>query len=345
MIKGKRFRTDTSYFQKEKDSSSSLKMFADDKRKYKKYIIDGKKREDEENKAMLIGNIVDCQISTPEEFDNRFYTSTEIEVPTGAMLTFINALYKNRETATDELGVVTLDFQELAELAYSDAEIKKPKFEAFIEKFNKEGRNYFDLLCQTKPKNLTVISPMDLENAGKVIDGLRSSENTGRIIRQINDDRYDVYNQLIIECEVFGLEMKMMLDKVEVDNEEKTITPRDIKVTWNVEDFYKEYYLYRKAYIQEAVYHIGVQEWAKINYPDYVVKPFEFVVADSINYMHPLIYQSNSVNLDKAINGFIHNNTKHKGVKQLIEELIWHKENNVWDISYENYKNNGIVRL
>jgi hypothetical protein len=49
--------------------------------------------------------------------------------------------------------------------------------------------------------------------------------------------------------------------------------------------------------------------------------------------------------MQEAFTGFEHKGRKYPGVKQIIEDLKWAIENNVWNISKENYLNNGLVNL
>jgi hypothetical protein len=49
--------------------------------------------------------------------------------------------------------------------------------------------------------------------------------------------------------------------------------------------------------------------------------------------------------MDDAYFGFDHKGKHYKGVKELIIDLIWAQDNDVWNISRENSINNGVVRL
>jgi hypothetical protein len=49
--------------------------------------------------------------------------------------------------------------------------------------------------------------------------------------------------------------------------------------------------------------------------------------------------------MDNALNGFEYKGREYPGVEQLIEDLKWTLDNDVWNISRENHINNGIVNL
>jgi hypothetical protein len=46
-----------------------------------------------------------------------------------------------------------------------------------------------------------------------------------------------------------------------------------------------------------------------------------------------------------AEQGFEHKGKKYPGVKKLVEDLKWAIKNDKWNISRENYLNNGLVKL
>jgi len=136
------------------------------------------------------------------------------------------------------------------------------------------------------------------------------------------------------------------MDKVIVDHKSKTVQVFDLKCTWSVENFYSEYYLYRRAYIQGFLYHKAAESWAsEMGYGDYEILLPRFIVCDSTNYMNPLVYKMTQNSMDNALDGFEHNGRQYPGVAQLIGDLKWTLDNDVWNISRNNYIDNGIVNL
>jgi hypothetical protein len=71
----------------------------------------------------------------------------------------------------------------------------------------------------------------------------------------------------------------------------------------------------------------------------------KFIVCDSTNYYNPLVYTLGDEDLNAAYVGFEHKGRTYPGVKQLIEDLRWAIENDKWNISRENYLNNGQVNV
>lgn len=333
------------------DSSSSLKDFSMDRKKYfKKYILN-ENVEDKDSQAALMGRIVETLLLEPELFDTRFYMSACAGAPTGLMLEFVEALYKYSKEATDEDGQITRSFEEISKDAYLESGFKI-KYEAVIGKFvGSDAEIFYEEIRRVRANNLSVVTTQDVTNAEKVVTELKLNSVTKDIINLVSSPRYSIRNQCQIEgYKVGGHLFKSMMDKVIVDHELKTVQVYDLKCVWAVENFYEEYYLYRRAYIQAYLYYRACQEivkggWGSEDLSDYEVLPPKFIVCDSTNYFNPLIYTLTNEDLADALLGFSHKGRDYVGVAALIENLQWAIENNVWNMSRDNYINNGIVNI
>lgn len=346
MIKGPN-KTEEDYRAIVRDSSSSLKEFSSDRKKYHRKYILGEKVNDDENKAATMGRLVETKLLEPELFDEKFYLSTCQSVPTGLMLDFVEALYKHMVAAIDENDEITRPFDEVAQDAYKDSGFKI-KYEAVLAKFmGSEAEVYFDEIMLVRRKGMTVVSINDVTNCENIVAELRTNPTTAPIVNQDRTSRFDVYNQLQVEqYQVHGHLFKSMMDKVIVDHEKKTIQVYDLKCTWSVEGFYKEYYLYRRAYIQAFLYyHAAHFYFHEIVGQGYRVEYPQFIVCDSTNYFKPLIYTLSTVDMVEAREGFDYKGHKYPGVLDIIDDLKWALENDVWNISRKNYLSGGIVNI
>lgn len=340
-------KTEAMYRAIQMDSSSSLKEFSVNRKKYHKKYVLNEHVEEEDSKASVTGRVVETLLLEPEEFDSRFYMSTCLSAPTGMMLDFVEALCKHTLAATDEDGNVSRTFEEMAKDAYVDSGYKI-KFEAVIGKFqSSDAEIYYNELRTVKSKGLTVVTAEDVTNAEKVVTELKTNFVTADVVNLINSARYTIHNQFQIEgYSVDSHLFKSMMDKVVIDHNERTIQVYDLKCTWSVENFYEEYYLYRRAYIQAYLYYKAAQSLTfDGELFGYNVLFPKFIVCDSTNYMNPLIFTLNDEAMDDAYNGFEHKGRTYPGVKQLIEDLKWAIENDTWNISRDNYLNNGLVNI
>lgn len=338
-------KTETQYRAVYLDSSSSLKDFSMDRKKYHKKYILNEMLEDEDSKAATMGRIVETLLMEPHLFDERFHLSTCMSTPTEKMLDFVEALYKHTTEATNEDGIITRSMEDLMKDAYADSGFKI-KLEAVVAKFvGSDAEVYYKEIREVRSKNLTVVTTQDVTNAEKIVTELKTNPVTADIVNLESDTRYSVYNQLQVEgYEVFGHQFKSMMDKVIIDHDKKLITVYDLKCTWSVENFYDEYYLYRRAYIQGYLYYYAAKQYFA-DLDGYNVLYPKFIVCDSTNYMNPLVYTMTIDSFDNAEKGFTYKGRQYPGVKQLIEDLNWALENDKWNISRENYINNGVVKL
>jgi hypothetical protein len=348
MIQGKS-KTEANYRAIYLDSSSSLKDFSMDRRKYHKKYVMNEAVAEKENLAANMGRIVETLLMEPEEFDGRFYLSSLVSAPTGLMLEFVESLYKHTVDATDEKGNITRDFSVLAQEAYVDSGFKI-KFEAVIGKFTgSDAEIYYKEIREIRSKGLTVVTVQDVSNAEKIVSELKNNSVTSKVINLINSPRYTIKNQLQIEGYIVDdHQFKSMMDKVVIDHDERTIQIYDLKCTWSVENFLEEYYLYRRSYIQAYLYWKAGNSLTidmESEYYGYEVLFPKFIVCDSTNYMNPLIYELIEDDMEDAYMGFEHKGKFYKGVKELIMDLMWAQDNDVWNISRENSINNGVARL
>lgn len=341
-------KTEATYRAVKMDSSSSLKEFCLDRKKYHRRYILEETVEEGINKAATIGRIVETLLLEPEEFDGRFYLSVCAKAPTGLMLEFVEALYKHTIQSTDpDTDIVTRSFDDIVRDAYVDSGFKI-KQEAVLSKFiGSDAEIYYKEMREVKAKGLTVVTTEDIANAEKTVSELKTNFVTSQVINLVNSNRYTVLNQF--QMEGYSVDehlFKSMMDKIVIDHNEKTIQVYDLKCVWAVENFYEEYYLYRRSYIQAYLYWKAAEYLSsKGEYHGYKALYPKFIVCDSTNYFNPLIYTMTDVDMDDAYNGFEHKGRVYPGVKPLIENLEWAIANDTWNISKENYINNGVVNI
>ena len=346
MIQGQT-KTEAQYRAVIMDSSSSLKEFSQNRKKYHKKYILNEVVEEEDSKASVIGRLVETLLLEDHLFDSKFHMSVITSTPTGLMLDFVEALYKHTAAATNEDGILTRSFEDLCKDAYVDSGFKI-KLEAVLTKFiGSDAEVYYKEIREVRSKGLTVITTQDVTNAEKIVTELKTNPITAEIVNLVNNAQYSVHNQLQVEgYDVFGHLFKSMMDMVHVDHANKVVQVYDLKCTWSVENFYDEYYLYRRAYIQGFLYHKAAESWAsEMGYGDYTILLPKFIVCDSTNYSSPLVYAMSGINMHDALDGFEYKGREYPGVAQLIEDLDWAIENDKWNISKENYINNGVVKL
>ena len=325
-------KSEKEYRKLEALSSSDLRVFSSDRKKFFKTRVLGETVEEEYSRSMLIGHLVHCLLLEPEEFDKRYFTSICTAPPTGKMLDFVETLYKNRDIpklsdnirkSYDEVGFTWT-------------------LQTVVKKFTEgTGEDYYNQLLEARGKGLEVVCAADLSISEKIISIIKGDRNVGPIFNKSN------HREVKIEkFYIDGFELKGMIDDIEVNHEDKEIKISDLKVVYDNQNFYREYYLKKNSYIQAYLYYEATKTWA-INQglKDYLVHPPRFIAVDSGCFFAPVIYELEKEHLDKAYLGFKEGNKYYPGVKEILEEVSWAQENNIWNMTKKQYLCGGRVKL
>ena len=341
-------KTEAGYRAIQLDSSSSLKDFSLDRRKYYKKYVANTPEEDKYNAAVVTGQIVEILLLEPDRFDDKFYISACDSPPTGLMLAFVEALYQEAVASMNADGEITATFEYMSEEAYKASGFKIA-YDTVLKKFSETNAViYFEELCKIKTYKLTVVTANEISNAQKIVEELQSNSITRAIVNQSNSNRYTVLDQHQVEnYTVDGHLFKSMIDRIIIDHEKKTIQPYDLKCTWSVETFYTEYYLQRRSYIQAYLYFKACEHLRDLSPDllDYKVEYLKFIVCDSINYYSPLIYTLSDEDMEDAVVGFDYRGRDYPGVTKIIEDLDWAIENDIWNIGRSAYSENGVINI
>jgi len=341
--------TEQDYRDVKMDSSSSIKEFSTDRKKYwRKYVL-GEEVKDKDTAAIMMGQLVELLLWEPELFDSKFYMSACVAPPTGLMLAFVEAMYRVTKDKTDpKTGAVDATFEEIATEAYELSGFKI-KIDAVIKKFAEgDAQIYFEEICTVRSNNLSVVNSQDVNNAEKIVTELQENPITAKICNQQTNERYTVLDQhKIFGYNVLGHKVKSMMDRVIIDHKEKTIQVYDLKCTWTVENFYTEYYLFRRSYIQALCYYTACVHLKDQHppYSDYTVELPKFIVCDSINYFSPLIYTLSNEDMRDALKGFTYNNKIYPGVSEILDNLTWAKDHDTWNISKSMAEAGGVINI
>lgn len=343
------------------DSYSSIKMFIEDRKKYYKKFILREVVKEEETPSTIFGGLVDCLHFTPSEYDSR-YTLSIAQVPTGQYGKFVEELMKVTVESINENGEVTRDLEDMMLDAYNNVkfdrngnivDFKRDNFEVVKRKFlGSDLEVHYRQLRESHGK--TIIELSTLENAQSIVSELKTNIVTKDIMTMQNSSKFTVYDQFPIVGELDKsvtktdpYPLKCLVDRLIIDHERKRIHIYDLKTCWdNEQEFLANYFKY-KYYVQMAVYFYLVVEWKKKepDIADYAVHYPAFIVAETNNYKNPLIYATNWSNFDQGMMGFQIRNRYHPGVVKAITDIMWHKETGIWNISKDNHKANGIVRV
>lgn len=227
--------------------------------------------EDKPTEAMEDGTIVDCLITTPELFYEKYYV-TDVTVPDGQFKQAIDKVWSNVELDSMELYQ-----QDLIE-AYRSISSNNWKDDTIWNKLLL-CKPYWDSLWDAKGRK--VISSTDFALYQQVATNLL----TGKTSKWLNADglvetiefQVPIYFDYELDGEVF--ECKILLDVVKKNHVNRTIRMIDVKTTGSSTKYWPTLAKKLRADIQAS---FGT-EALKFAYPDWTVLNPVFVV-ESITY-------------------------------------------------------------
>jgi hypothetical protein len=328
-------------------SISSLNLLNYSPVKYKQHILNPEKVE---SAAFRKGGMLDCLLTEPDEFTNR-YAVSKIDPPGGMMGEFIKTYLhcmSQGKTYTED---------ECKHAAYQDSGFKI-KYEAVLKKFEAEDIQKYVVFVQMN-KDRELVSSEEYASAINMYNMLTEDEHTREYLWTPKDPNLESYDQLKIEwkIKIFNSENPFdendedkdkeytcisILDKVLVDHGSKTIYPIDIKSTGKSVYGFEHSYIKFGYFRQAAFYMDAIKYWAKENgLEEYTIENFRFIVVETHTTNKPIIFKVSDNDLDIGKNG----SESIKGFLCLLNQLNFHQENNIWDTTPDIYKNNGELEL
>lgn len=364
MIKGKQMeqrpyldKSTVNYRKIDALNQSMIKLFDTDPVKFFEEFKMGKKRKEKTGASLAIGDLVDFHLlecgGDEEVFQNRFDEKFALfngNKGSGQVFLLADVLFDITNDSLNENGEVTTSFEERFKDAFfrvqADGKYKGKTLEKVLEDFEANGKEYFDTLLENIGKTVVDISLVD--KAKVVANNILTDPFTRELFQQ-NDD-IEVFTHFPIEFnyehEQGFVKCKAELDRIEINHDNKTIQPDDLKTTYDNESF--DYmYIKNGYYLQNAFYGLAVHSWKlQENMKDYKILPIRFIVGDtSSNNRRPLIYTTKKEDWDKGMDGFILRGNKYRGIKELIRDITWAEENDIWNCSKEAFDNNGQLKL
>lgn len=336
---------------------SSLKLFDDSPLDYYRMIILKEKKEYNTNTALLIGSVVDFYLidcnAVEEVFEDKFDTKFALysgTKSTAQAFYLADILYKITVRDTQD-GICTTDFKtrfkEAMKIAQAEGKYKGKTEDKVLDDFNNTALSYYDELIQNADKQ--VVDIFILDKAKKIVEQLITHNFTYKLFQDKKSiERLNkVVIQFTLEIDGIDISCKSEIDMIHIDHEHKIVRPYDLKTTYDNDNF--EYnFVKNKYYLQMAFYYLSIRAWMQKDekIKDYKLESMKFVVADtSKNNRYPLVYTTDDELLKKGLKGFNYKERYYKGVEQLLSEVAWAFNNNIWKCTKETYENNGTIKL
>ena len=278
--------------------------------------------------ALRFGSLVDCILTAPEEFDDRFYVA-DIDRFSDTIRKIVEDLFN------PEIESIGLIDDDTILMILDDYQYQTNwKSQTRIDKVISLGEDYYTVLKYSTRK--IVITQQELEEAQQCVQTLRTHPFTYKIF-ECNRHQEILY-QLKFKTEIDNIPFRFMMDICKVDYEQKTILPIDLKTSGKSEEDFEKSFLDWCYWIQGGAYRTGLYKITIEDnfFSDFMILPFQFCVINR-NSLNPLIWEMD----DKKTLKF----TKEKyGTTwgQILEDANWHLQNGKFDYSRKSYENKGI---
>lgn len=340
----------------DKINASAIKMF--DKSRfdfYKYYVLKTKKTEDY-SPFLAMGLLIDFILSdcrgSLDEFYRRFdekFKLLSVKKGSGQMFLLVDELFKLTLRDMDEEGNITSSFSARFEEAFdkiqSQDKFKGKKVEWALEQFrNSDEEIYFQECLESIGKY--VVDQSLLEKAKSVVEMVIQDENINWLFN--GKEGLDNFGKTVIEFEYLGIECKCEIDDLSIDHLNKKIIITEIKTSYDIEDSFEYTYLKRRYDLAAGFYYLAANQEFRENQgmQDYEIE-FQFLAVDtSKERLRPLIYKLSKTDINNSINGFnLKTGHYYKGLIELINEIKWCNDTQIWNISKNAYENNSILNL
>lgn len=339
---------------------SMIKLFDTDPIKFFEIFKLGKEKKENKTTSLILGDLVDFYLldcrGDWDEFNQRFdekFALFEGKKGTGQVFILADLLFEVTQENT-EGGVVQKSFDSLFSEAFRRVQ-QKDKYKGGTEEkamrdFNDNGREYYDSLIENSGKIVIDVSLLD--KAKKIADLLKEDEFTSEIFKD-DDSNIEYFPKFTIEWKYKilkdidkSIDCKSEIDILKIDHNKKIIYPKDLKTTFDNENFEYSYVKYRYD-LQAAFYYLAVKYWAfHEGMGEYSVIPMEFIVGDtSSNNRRPVRYRLSMNDIERALKGYTLRGVKYKGLLEIVEEISWAENTGNWNVSKEVFDNQGILKL
>lgn len=303
----------------------------------------------EEEDHFIMGDLVDCYMTTPSLIESEFYVVPELESkPSDKVMSIINEVYSKRSSDffsenCEEIYNALNNHNHYINRKQDNCEEDKRVYDIYM--------GYQDYWCALLECNgRQIISKEEKETAYTIVESFKNNPRTkdyfegGNVVRLFQHPVYFRYSDL--DC-------KALFDLLIINLEKKLIQPIDIKTMGgNTKEFPKNAMRHRYD-IQSSFYTLALKITDKLNIPLYgeidiskfQILPFKFIVEStkSPGFL-PLVYEISEEDMHIARFGgkkftniqtkskLIPKEYKIKGFEEAIDLYKWHEMNEQWEL-------------
>lgn len=279
------------------------------------------------------GSLVDDMLQPEFNINDKYYVF-DGEKPTAMLGTLCDELLNTYDTVPDLINgnniLSTIKKIDLWKTTKDDGKL--------VGKFTLEASDY--VIAMFNSKNKTLVTNLLVQEAEEMVALLKTHEFSRDFFKQY------LLHQVEVNFEFSNFRFLSFLDYIKIDHENKTIRGIDLKTgSKPVSEFLSNFIKYR-YYLQAALYQMAIQHYAIENgLGDYEILPFQFLYCGRYEKI-PTTLEFTDKWEEAALEGFTTTSGyKYKGLYELVDSIEWHWRNEVFNMSKEQYENNGLIQI
>ena len=265
--------------------------------------------EDVETKAFFFGHLVDCKLLTPEEFNSRFkMMPRDMKSPSSP-----------QQQDFCSLVVGGVDPATSYSRCYSVKGKKDEDIEKLGAKLNDELSDYLSFMSSVEDHKIFTAEQSDMLVA--IEKNVANNPAANRFLNHSAFSSMEVKSQLAIVCkDVMGLDVKVMIDRMVIDHENKKVYNIDLKTTReDLKNFWMSYKKY-DYHVQQAMYgYVLKQYMISLGIGDYTVETLVIAV-EKADLFECRVFSIQDKTIIEGMRRF----------KHLMGLMKWHMDEGVW---------------
>ncbi len=293
-------------------------------------LIDRKKISGE---FLDFGSLVDDMLQPDFDINDKYYVF-DGEKPTAMLGTLCDELLNAYDTEADLISGVNI-LTTIKKLGLWKTTKDNDKL---VGKFTLQAGDY--VVAMLNSKNKTLVTNLLVQEAEEMVALLKTHEFSRDFI--LGDLEY----QVEVNFEIGNFKFLSILDYIKIDHVNKTIRGIDLKTgSKPVSEFLSNFIKYR-YYLQGVIYKSALYKYAlDNNLGKYEILPFQFLYCGRYEKIPTFLEISDKWN-DASRYGFTTTSGyKYKGLYELVDNIEWHWRNEVFNMSKEQFENNGLVKI
>jgi hypothetical protein len=284
--------------------------------------------------ALRNGSLLDTLLTEPEELENKFLIA-DMPVLSDKLRILTETIFNNFPSSEN---ITDIKLKDLVAILDSMEYQTNWKAETRYNKITDECGQYFKLL--SLGMNKKIISQEEYDKTRTAVDYLLSTHPfQGLLVNDPFNSNLEGLWQSKFTTMLDGIPVRCMFDRIIVDHITKKIYPIDIKTTGYDEESFETSYLKWNYYIQAKLYEDILKDLCQKDeyFKDFTINPFTFMVIN-VNNLNPILWvvpKTEELDRKLLMKGYT-------PYQELIKDMKWHFDNQVFDRSKETYINNSI---